>query len=134
MTRRVVIDHDRYRRLLSEIPRVSHPLYGQLRAPQHPDQAIMLLRALVVLRIGAWRGHGRACWKIDSALARRYASDRALFRSVAPLNEGNLRAVERTVIERARAAGHAPDLGELELLARLQHHGAATRLLDCTRS
>jgi hypothetical protein len=38
------------------------------------------------------------------------------------------------LVERCRAAGHGQELSELELLARLQHHGAATRLLDCTRN
>src|SRR6202042_558320 len=51
-----------------------------------------------------------------------------------PLTETGLRAVERELIERARAAGLGDDLCELELLARLQHHGAATRLLDCSRN
>ena len=31
-------------------------------------------------------------------------------------------------------AVYGEDLCELELLARLQHHGAATRLLDCSRN
>jgi hypothetical protein len=42
--------------------------------------------------------------------------------------------VEKALIERARAAGLGSGLGELELLARLRHHGAATRLLDCSRN
>jgi hypothetical protein len=50
------------------------------------------------------------------------------------LDEASIRSAERALVERARAAGLGGDLGELELLARLQHHGAATRLLDCSRN
>jgi hypothetical protein len=70
---------------------------------------------------------------LDPSLVRRHrrpAADGA----APPLTEAGLRAVERQLIERARAAGLAGDLCELELLARLQHHGAATRLLDCSRN
>ena len=50
------------------------------------------------------------------------------------LTEPDIRAVEKALVERARAAGLGTDLSELELLALLQHQGAATRLLDCSRN
>ncbi len=70
-------------------------------------------------------------WTLDPSLVRRYR------RHCGPdsaLNESSVRDVERGLIERARAAGLGTDVCELELLARLQHHGAATRLLDCSRN
>jgi hypothetical protein len=39
--------------------------------------------------------------------------------------EPRMRAMEKALIERARAAGVGRDFGDLELRARLQHHGAA---------
>lgn len=75
--------------------------------------------------IGAWRGHAPAHWGIDSSPARRYRNEHA--RLQRPLTERNVRAVETQLVERARGAGHGDGLGELELLARMQHHGAATR-------
>ena len=65
-------------------------------------------------------------------MARRYRDHREWLGPRYRLSEANVREIERQLIERARQAGHGLGLSELELLARLQHHGAATRLLDCT--
>jgi hypothetical protein len=70
---------------------------------------------------------------LDASLVRRYRQYQESGAGAA-LNEASIRTVEKALIERARAAGLGSDLGELELLARLQHHGAATRLLDCSRN
>lgn len=125
-------DLDRRRRQrLDEIPRKPHrPWRGCIWAPERPDQLVTLLRELPG-PLGAWRGQADATWKIDSSLARRY---RAGCVPHHPLDETNLRGHEQVLVEHARAAGFAEGLGELELLAWLQHHGAATRLLDCTRN
>jgi hypothetical protein len=48
--------------------------------------------------------------------------------------EPGVRVMGRALIERPGAAGLGGELGDLELPARLQHHGAATRLLDCSRN
>jgi len=52
--------------------------------------------------------------------------------------EHQLREYENRLLDRSRMLGHGRrngrDLSDLELLAVLQHHGAATRLLDFTRS
>lgn len=134
VTEEVLADHQRYRRMLKEIPEVEHSLFGKVLAPDDPAQLITLLGQLAGLQIGAWRGQASATWTIDSALARRYATERAWLGEQYKLTEANVRAVEKALIERTRSAGLGEDLCELELLARLQHHGAATRLLDCTRS
>lgn len=134
VTEQFVEEHRRIRRLLSEIPEVENELYGKLLAPKDPAQMLTLLGVLASLQIGAWRGQGNLDWTIDSALARRYRGRRAWLGPRYKLSEKNLRAVEKTLVERTRAAALADGMGELELLARLQHHGAATRLLDCSRS
>lgn len=134
VTAQVLEDMGRYQRLLQEVPEVKHPMYGRVLAPEHPDQLMTVLGQLASLKIAAWRGHADASWKIDSSLVRRYRQQRSWLGPRYAVTERNLRAIEAALVERARAAGLAEGLGELELLARLQHHGAATRLLDCTRS
>lgn len=94
---------------------------------------MIALAQLADLPIGAWRGQASIDWRLDPSLVRRHRQ-RVVPGAAPQLTEAGLRAVERELIERAHAAGLAGDLGELELLARPQHHGAATRLLDCTRN
>jgi FRG domain-containing protein len=66
-------------------------------------------------------------------LVRRYRAHPPIEARPA-IDEAGLRVVERELVERARATGLGGGLCELELLARLQHHGAATRLPDCIRN
>ncbi|MEN3281410.1 MAG: hypothetical protein V7607_2550 [Solirubrobacteraceae bacterium] len=130
----VVADQERYRGRLWELPEVEHPKYGKVLAPEHADQTLTLLGQLAALNIGAWRGHADVTWEIDPALVRRYKRHRAWLGARYRPTEANVRAIEQALVERARSVGFGEGLGELELLARLQHHGAATRLLDCTRN
>lgn len=133
-TEKAIADFFRWRKLLQEIPEVEHKVFGRLLAPEEPAQLITLLGQLAVLQIGAWRGHASDEWMIHSSIARRYQAEREWLGPEHELTETNVRKIEKTIIERTRSAGIARDLCELELLARLQHHGAATRLLDCTRN
>jgi hypothetical protein len=122
----------RFREELERIPTVNHEVYGSCLAPAYPSQLLIALGQLANLPIGAWRGQASVDWDLDPSLVRR-CRQQARGSGSAP-TEAGLRAVEKALIERARAAGLGTDLGELELLARLQHHGAATRLLDCSRN
>ena len=126
-------DQRRFREGLERIPTVSHPVYGSCLAPEYPSQLLIALGHLASLPIGAWRGQASIDWSLDPSLVRRYRQHQEGGLGPAPTEPG-LRVMERALIERARAAGLGGELGELELLARLQHHGAATRLLDCSRN
>ena len=84
-----------------------------------------------------WRGVANIHWPLDSRLARRVIAnecdgDRSL------LTEDLMACEESRIIRDARRhqfdQGPCGRLTDLELLARLQHHGAATRLLDVTRN
>lgn len=74
-----------------------------------------------------WRGQPDLRWTLNPGLVRRLSEQR---RWNGPLTESQLRGYEMQLLERARAAGYGRTIGEVELLAILQHHGAATRLLD----
>jgi hypothetical protein len=129
----VTVDERRFRAELEQIPVLDRGVYGSCLAPDYPSQLLIALGQLASLPIGAWRGQASIDWTLDAALVRRYRQYQESGAGAA-LNEANIRTVEKALIERARAAGLGSDLGELELLARLQHHGAATRLLDCSRN
>jgi FRG domain len=123
----------RFREELERIPTVSHEVYGSCLAPEYPSQLLIALGHLASLPIGAWRGQASIEWSLDPSLVRRYRQDPESGPGPVPTEPG-VRVMERALIERARAAGLGGELGDLELLARLQHHGAATRLLDCSRN
>jgi hypothetical protein len=79
-----------------------------------------------------WRGQGDIDWPIHSAAFRRLALSKST------VGEKNMEFYEKDLLERAthrgfrRVEGH--DISDFDLLARLQHHGTATRLVDFTRS
>ena len=74
-----------------------------------------------------WRGQPDLDWTLNPGLVRRLDEQR---RWNGPVTESQLRGHEMQLLERARASGYGRTIGEVELLAILQHHGAATRLLD----
>lgn len=82
-----------------------------------------------------WRGASDASWGLHSSLVRAYQRRN---RGTVP-TEPQLRAFERSVLDEARRWGvdwHTGGgrLTGLEILARLQHFGVPTRMLDFTFS
>lgn len=79
-----------------------------------------------------WRGQASASWLLDSGAYRRANSHGRT------ANEWHVAHYERRLLDQATHKGYrfyeGRDLTDFELLARLQHHGAATRLIDTTRS
>ena len=81
-----------------------------------------------------WRGIPERDWRLDSTMVRRLRQkDRA-----GGLTERSVRYWETNLLQRARHRGFdivgGGRLGDFELLALLRHHGAATRLVDFSRS
>ena len=78
-----------------------------------------------------FRGVSRECYGIEASAWRRL-----------PISERNnparLLRINQQLIEKARLLGHdkknGPRLNDLELLAELQHFGAATCLIDFSRN
>ena len=79
-----------------------------------------------------WRGQADERWLLDSGCYRMLCLSKS-----AP-DEQNVAYHERWLLDRATHRGYryyeGRELSDFELLARLQHHGAATRLIDATRS
>lgn len=79
----------------------------------------------------AYRGQEDASWPVESAATRRLRNDDME-------NFSFVRYHEKVILEPARMDGHGviggQKLSDLELLANLQHYGAATCLIDFTRN
>lgn len=69
-----------------------------------------------------WRGQADESWRLVSKAGRHGMAAAAI------------RAHEEALIKKARKLGvdDAQRMGDWEILARLRHHGAVTRLIDCT--
>jgi FRG domain-containing protein len=81
-----------------------------------------------------WRGASDASWAMHSSLVRVYQRNRGTI----PI-EKQLRAHERAVLKEARQWGidwhpSGGRLAAMEVLARLQHYGVPTRMIDFTFS
>jgi hypothetical protein len=80
-----------------------------------------------------WRGQSDEQWLLDSAAYRKVL----LTKPERPM-EWQVSYYEKSLLEKARHKGfdrlEGRSLSDFELLARLQHHGAATRLIDASRS
>ena len=79
-----------------------------------------------------WRGQGNVDWLIHSGAYRRLNLNQGT------VTEQGMQRYERSLLQRAEHQGYRFEngrrLSDFELLAKLQHHGAATRLIDCSRN
>lgn len=85
-----------------------------------------------------WRGQGDINWPLHSTAYRRLCTkDYHVYGGGKP-NEKDLVSYEKELLKFADHRGYrfyeGRRLPDFELLARLRHHGAATRLVDATRS
>lgn len=142
-----------------EFPSIISPRFGKVVAPKTLPDLWHLLTSVTEgeSRIVGWRGQSDLAWAIDSSAVRRVktygpppsrllpAEIRRAADSDNPIDPGDPAALEYFVqqyegylLNEARLAGHdfhnGRSLGDLELLAVLQHYGAATRLLDFSRN
>ena len=79
-----------------------------------------------------WRGQSNIIWPIHSSAYRR------LKRTKNNVSEWDMQRYEKYLLNHATHQGYrfeaGRELSDFELLAKLQHHGAATRLIDCSRN
>jgi len=125
----------------ANLPTIEHRIFGRVWAPQNMGELSALLDHFGWASQGGWRGQGDIDWYLDSTAVRRIHVPRPeddLVGVPADYLERRVREYERDLLARARLAGHGRrdgrDLHDLELLAVLRHHGAATRLIDFTRN
>lgn len=82
--------------------------------------------------IRMWRGQSNINWKIHSSAYRRLSMNNK------EVSENNLIFYEEVLLEHAKHKGYHISNGRIisdfELLALLQHNGAATRLVDFSKS
>ena len=116
-------------------------LYGKLDAPEN---FMELLEVILKSKINEsdsdvsyWRGQSDIDWKLNPSIVRR------ILLSDKKINEEKMDkyifVCEDNLLQRAKKNcydydGHGRLLGDLELLAKLQHQGAATRLLDFSKN
>lgn len=110
--------------------------FGQVIEPENPLELLNLIadggdEPGTAVRM--WRGQSDDRWLLDSAAYRRLRLSKSDDRM-----EWHVSCYEKHLLENAKHRGFGRldgrNLSDFELLARLQHHGAATRLIDATRS
>ncbi|MFJ5565216.1 FRG domain-containing protein [Lysinibacillus xylanilyticus] len=111
------------------------PIFGQIDEPENIFELFELLigRSYDNKRsIKLWRGQSNIDWRIDSGAYRRL-----LLRNK-NIKEVDIVHYESSLLKRARHKGYGNEdgiiLSDMELLAKLQHHGAATRLVDFSKN
>lgn len=113
---------------------LNSPIFGVVHQPTTFDEllAVVIEAPPERNRVRMWRGQGDISWPIHSGAYRRLAARHSR------VTEEDLITYENRLLRQATHRGYrsmnGQDLSDLELLARLQHHGAATRLVDATRS
>lgn len=109
-------------------------LFGEVPSPESVDELFALFHELPPekTRVRMWRGQGNIDWPVHSTAYRRLALNGAT------VDERSVISYEKHLLRHATHRGYRTlegrELSDQELLARLRHHGAATRLVDATRS
>lgn len=110
-------------------------IFGDLPEPENFTEVLLLLceREKEFSRcVHMWRGQSNIEWRLDHSAYRR------LIQENKKVTDDSLIHYERSLLKQATHRGYrlqnGRQLSDFELLARLQHHGAATRLLDFTRN
>ncbi|CVA41111.1 FRG domain-containing protein [Serratia nevei] len=109
-------------------------LFGVIKAPSSLGQLVEITESHSGDRMNVymWRGQGDVNWPIHSAAYRRLRVSRR------KVTERRMRGYELELLKKARHQGYGYEegrrLADFEVLAKLQHHGAATRLIDFSRN
>ncbi|MCM7730621.1 FRG domain-containing protein [Enterobacter hormaechei] len=109
-------------------------LFGRVKAPSNVAELIKIAEgpSSRATTVHMWRGQGNIDWPIHSAAYRRLKLTNPV------VTELIMRNYEKDLLKRARHKGYGYESGrrlaDFEVLAKLQHHGAATRLIDFSRN
>jgi hypothetical protein len=125
---------------------VKETIFGSLPFAENTETFVSLARYMSFYEnpIKGWRGQSNIANRVDSGLFRALVNERLAFepqeleelsREDSAALERNMRFLESRLIEDAYTHfRNLRDLTDLELLATLQHYGAATRLLDLSEN
>lgn len=114
-------------KILSEV-------FGDIDAPKNLGEILSLTEkhSHPYMNVYMWRGQANIAWPIHSAAYRRIALTQN------NVSEADMRKYEMELLKKARHKGYGYEegrrLADFEVLAKLQHHGAATRLIDFSRN
>jgi hypothetical protein len=109
-------------------------LFGELQEPKDFIELLNLINLYHFdeLQVCIWRGQGNIDWRIDHSAYRRLTLNKK------NITEQELITYEHSLLKQATHKGYRHQngriLSDLELMALLQHHGAATRLIDFSRN
>jgi len=117
---------------------INHHIHGKMMKPASFNELLMEVSkpsGKYKHRVWMWRGQSDIKWRLDSSAFRRLKV--SLNFKEEDINE-SLISYEKTLLQHATHKGYrfenGRELSDFELLAKLQHHGAATRLVDFTRN
>lgn len=110
-------------------------LYGTLQEPENFIEIMELIQQDIhrdTKRIMYWRGQSDITWPIHSGAYRK------LFKEKGKVSYHDINWHERELLQKAKHRGFGLEdgkvLSDFALLAKLQHHGAATRLVDFSKN
>lgn len=116
-------------------------LWGEVEAPETFIELISLIthNTKPGINVSYWRGQADIAWPLEPSIVRKIKLDgnnknksgKELDRSIQFWEERLLTKAKKNLYN---YDVHGRELGDIELLAKLQHCGAATRLLDFTKN
>ncbi|PEE81779.1 FRG domain-containing protein [Bacillus toyonensis] len=115
---------------------VEFDLFGRVVEPENFNELIEIITRDLKpgsTNVKLWRGQGDISWPIHSGAYRRILHANSDF-----VKEEDIIIYEKRLINQARHKGFGYQDGriltDIEILAKLQHHGAATRLVDFSKN
>ena len=109
-------------------------IFGKVQEPESFDEIIKYINSVIsdAYDVWIWRGQGNIAWPIHSSAFRKLSLDKK------EVTENRMCHYEENILNLATHKGyrylHGRELTDFELLARLRHHGVATRLIDGSRN
>lgn len=117
---------------ISSMNTVRNDLFGKVAFPGSLQELLGIVLSKEECRARIWRGQADLSWPLHSTAYRRLSRDGK------EVSDAKVCRYEERLLREATHRGYrlleGRELSDLELLARLRHHGAATRLVDATRS